>query len=87
MDQNKAQVLRGVGYKINPSCVLCVHAHFPHDNWGVCNLHIYNHQKHTGIRKLSIHKAGSCPNFKPGYEPLFAMQHYQEFFQFTTGGS
>ena len=64
MDANKRLKLADIGYQVQNICMLCKHSTFPLDDWGTCELHMYEHEKHTDtVRKLSIHKAGSCPQF------------------------
>lgn len=79
MDANKLKVLRALPYRINPCCALCQHGWFPKDDWGTCELHTYEHEKHTGPRRqLSIYKQGSCPKFeaKPHLEHLGAFREF-----------
>lgn len=65
MDANKLKVLREVKYRLQKCCGLCTHGWFPKDDWGTCEAHTYEHQKHTeGNRRLSIHKYGSCHLFE-----------------------
>lgn len=73
MDTNKLKVLRGLPYSIQKTCGLCTHGVFPNNDWGTCQLHTYDHLKHTGEdRKLSIVRYGSCPSFE-FHKPLEAM--------------
>ena len=62
MDQNKAQKLRDVSYRMVDTCQSCVYGNFSDGNlFGSCNLHTYRHLKHTGAeRPLSISKTGTC---------------------------
>lgn len=65
MDQNKAEVLRQIGYNVRPCCGLCRYAEVSDGGWGVCLKHKYKHLKHTGEeRYLSINIYGSCPFFE-----------------------
>lgn len=67
VDRNKFQVLQEVEYRVFPSCSMCKHSTFPQDDWGTCDLHEYDHDKHGDTRKLSIHKCGGCPRFERDY--------------------
>lgn len=65
MDANKLVVLRDINYKVQPHCGICVHADLSMDGWGYCNLHTYQHGKHSEhTSRLSIHRAGSCGSFE-----------------------
>lgn len=82
MDANKLQVLRDLPYVISPVCGLCVHGKFvtPNNDWGTCELHQYDHKKHTGpARQLSIVKYGSCPKFTPDATKTGPLAFFQEF--------
>lgn len=66
MDKNKLQKLIEVGYRIAPSCGMCVYARIdPGKDWGECRYHGYRHLKHltVGENCMSIHRAGSCRSF------------------------
>jgi len=82
VDQNKAQKLVDIGYRIRPACSLCVFSCFPQNDWGTCEQHTYDHLKHDGTHQLSIHKTGSCSEFQPDYVELNLLQHYRAFFKF-----
>jgi len=67
VDENKLQVLRNLPYKVLPCCGMCENAWWPNPktDWGTCDAHQYEHQKHTGGRRqLSIYRYGTCPKFK-----------------------
>ena len=65
MDANKLEVLRAIGYRIQPHCGICVHAELSADGWGTCEAHTYSHLKHSEARShLSIHSTGSCSSFE-----------------------
>lgn len=66
MDKNKLQVLRDVGYKIQPVCGLCKHGQFNFSNlFGACTIRTYKHLKHSAVAKdLSISRYGTCPEFE-----------------------
>ena len=83
MDLNKLKVLRELNYAINKVCSLCKHSNFhPNTNWGSCNLHEYEHLKHTGpARNLSIHKAGSCSSFEANEDELALLGAFEEFLE------
>ena len=81
MDAKKLDKLISIGYKINPCCGLCDHSYFPHNEWGVCLNHRYDHLKHDGIHNLSIHCTGLCEkDFVFKEKKLSGMNHYREFF-------
>jgi hypothetical protein len=64
VDENKLLMLRGMAYRIERVCGLCKNGWFPKDGWGTCEVHTYEHLKHTqGRRQLSIHRFGSCGAF------------------------
>lgn len=83
MDENKLKKLRSINYSINPSCGTCIHSYFTcESDWGTCSKHSYNHNKHTvKARSLSIHRAGSCPDFQMSNDKENSMSHYREFFK------
>lgn len=81
MDANKLKKLQDIDYAINPSCGTCVYSSFPNNDWGLCANHEYNHMKHDGIHKLSIHRLGSCPKYLISEKKTGDMQHYKEFFK------
>jgi len=65
MDKNKLQKLKDIKYHINPCCGLCKYSNLEVDGWGTCDLHTYNHEKHTlEKRSLSIFRFGQCSSFK-----------------------
>jgi hypothetical protein len=81
MDATKLEVLKGI-YSVQKVCGLCEHGSFPHDNWGTCSSHAYQHLKHTGAaRQLSVVKFGSCPAFKADETKVVALGAYREFFK------
>lgn len=64
MDKNKLNVLHAIDYTIKRTCATCNYAEFPNNNWGLCHLHRYQHEKHTGeLRDLSINKLGYCKSY------------------------
>lgn len=83
MDQNKLKVLHEIGYKINSSCLTCVHGQFkPSTSWGTCAAKQYDHLKHADSRRqLSIHILGVC---KDGFEadPI-KIANLDKFAEFT----
>ncbi len=81
MDANKLKKLQDIDYTIKPSCGLCVYASFPNNDWGLCAKHEYDHKKHDGMHKLSIHRLGSCSEFVRSTKRTQDMQHYNEFFK------
>jgi hypothetical protein len=80
-DSNKFQALRNANYRIPVNCGLCINGRIGVGClWGTCDLHDYDHQKHTGpARGVSIHIFGTCPYAKmdPVKEKAFAA--HQEF--------
>lgn len=85
MDGNKLQVLRGLPYRVLPTCGLCRHSDFPQGReWGTCRAHAYRHQKHTapsgeGLRQLSINRSGTCPSFSMDDEAFHMLEGFTEF--------
>lgn len=80
MDATKLKVLRDLDYKVQKTCGLCIHGVFPVNDWGTCQKHEYQHEKHTGgARKLSIVKYGSCKDFKEYDSSGATLGAYQEF--------
>ena len=81
MDANKLKKLREIGYKISPSCRICVHGRFPSTlgMWGTCMKFSYDHLKHSDQkRELSVNAFGSCEN---DFEIRdISLELYQEFF-------
>lgn len=65
MDANKLKVLKEIEYEVQECCGLCVHSDIrPTSLWGVCTIHEYTHEKHTGEpRDLSVHFVGRCDSF------------------------
>ena len=64
MDTNKLSVLQEVGYRIPETCATCEHSDLSADGWGYCNLHKYQHLKHTeDTSRLSVNKAGVCQSY------------------------
>lgn len=65
-DPNKLKRLKEADYSIVPTCGTCKYSKFYNRSldWGVCSLIIYQHQKHTKIREVSIHISGTCPKFE-----------------------
>lgn len=68
MDVNKLEALRGAGYRIPPTCGLCVHARLaPGQAYGTCRAIPYEHAKHSGPpREASIWRGGVCDKFESG---------------------
>jgi len=65
MDANKLTVLRDLNYTIKPSCETCAHSDLSKDGWGYCNVHTYQHLKHSEeVSRLSIHRSGSCARWE-----------------------
>lgn len=63
MDPTKLKVLREAGYKISPSCGICIHFRpgTSGDRWGTCAVHEYRHETHSGPpRKMSCNVLGRC---------------------------
>ena len=82
MDKNKLKVLQDIGYKIQSVCSLCVYATFPNNDWGTCNVHVYNHLKHTGpVRKLTINKLGFCSKFDIDFDRLAKLESFTELYK------
>lgn len=82
MDANKLKVLRDLDYKVQKTCGLCAHGVFPNNDWGTCQKHEYQHEKHTGdARKLSIVRYGSCAEFEQYDQSGATLGAYQEFLE------
>jgi hypothetical protein len=81
VDKNKLQVLRDIKYTIAVQCGLCKHARFAAtEDFGVCSIQTYEHQKHTGEpRLLSINRAGSCPKAEIDEDAKSALGPWSEF--------
>ncbi len=73
-DPNKIAVLKSIGYTLSLGCGECQHGRFaPGSNYGACQVNAYDHAKH-GPRKLSVHRAGRCPEFTPNAKKLADVQ-------------
>ncbi len=69
-DPNKLQVLREAGYTLALGCGECASGRFvPGASFGSCRAHVYTHAKH-GLRDLSVHRAGRCPQFQANEKKL-----------------
>lgn len=68
MDQNKANKLTEIGYKVRLTCGTCKHfLQRSDDDFGDCQTHEYVHRKHSGgVRKLSVVRYGSCDKWEEG---------------------
>lgn len=73
MDANKQKKLEEIKYAIKRCCGLCIYSKIePHQEWGTCDFHEYDHEKHTQSKRyLSINRFGSCDswNLNRGKEP------------------
>jgi hypothetical protein len=81
MDENKRQELKRIGFVVVKCCGRCSAGQFPHNEWGTCRIHVYQHLKHTGEhRNLSIHKFGYCQDFHNSSWPseLGAFEEFTE---------
>lgn len=80
MDKNKLRVLEEAGYKIQSTCSTCKHSSFPNNEWGTCELHLYNHLKHSDTtRQLSIHKTGYCKEYRVSETKLETLGTFRSF--------
>jgi hypothetical protein len=80
VDVNKLRVLQGLPYRISPVCGLCEYGSFPKDDWGSCDLHTYEHLKHSEAhRQVSIHKYGGCPSFKLDASKASLLGFFKQF--------
>ena len=81
MDENKRQKLLEIGYRIKPSCGLCLHGvFFIGTNWGTCGIYTYQHLKHNDeTRQLSINKFGHCHRFQISQIESGALDKFSEF--------
>ena len=78
MDENKLEILKRIGYKVNKTCGFCIHGTFWDSEWGTCKIHTYNHLKHTAkTRQLSITIFGSCS--KHEIDPDNMLGRFDEF--------
>ncbi|MFA6234655.1 MAG: hypothetical protein WC824_10795 [Bacteroidota bacterium] len=82
-DPAKFAKLREIGYTIPVNCGTCTHGHFvPPSEWGICDLHFYQHGKHTGPeRGISIHKEGHCPQAEALIAAAGKYGAHEEFFE------
>lgn len=84
MDENKRNKLTQINYKIKPCCGMCVHSSIPSSgHWGTCNIHQYDHLKHSGGNKssqrdLSIHAFGYCSDFKHNTSLDYTLHGFSE---------
>lgn len=80
MDQNKAEALRAMRYKVE-ACGMCEHADLnPLTDWGTCRRFTYEHGKHTGDRRpVSINRHGTCPDFTPRETAPVLLHGFVEF--------
>ncbi len=79
MDENKAAKLADIGYKIAPSCGLCVYGVFPNDDFGTCERFLYIHLKHQEPRELSINRYGSCGEYTPDATKVELLGRFGEY--------
>jgi hypothetical protein len=94
MDANKLRVLRGLPYRVLPTCGLCRHGEFPPPvgrEWGTCHAHSYRHLKHSTqsgetLRQLSINRSGTCPSFAVDRERLHLLEGFAEFLESAAVG-
>jgi len=64
-DANKIQKLSEIEYAIRQTCGTCEFGRFRENlDWGVCKKHDYVHLKHRVVKQLSVHRAGSCPDYE-----------------------
>lgn len=79
MDENKAQKLRDLNYRILRTCSNCKFGNFKgREEWSTCRKHYYRHKKHTeSVRDLSIHKSGYCTEHE--WSNGFDVGLYKEF--------
>lgn len=75
MDTNKLKVLREIDYSILSHCGICEHSDLsPGSTWGCCNVHTYQHLKHSeDTSRLSIHRTGSCNKFAQCVDKVTAL--------------
>jgi len=79
MDANKAKVLSEIDYAVQKCCGLCKYSHISLGGWGVCNLHKYKHNKHTGEeRQLSVNQFGYCDKFELDEEKASDLHFYSK---------
>jgi len=82
MDANKLKVLREINYAIHPSCETCKNSDLSKDGWGYCNVHTYQHRKHSeDTSRLSIHRSGSCNLWEPDENKIaiLGLHAFREF--------
>lgn len=81
MDANKLEKLKEIGFNLKPTCMLCVAGEFPNNDWGTCAINSYKHLKHTDeLRKMSIHKSGSCSRFLLDERKEEELESFKQFF-------
>jgi hypothetical protein len=85
MDANKLSKLRKIGYTIKECCGTCIHrTNFKGGYWSTCELHFYDHQKHTDVKRdLSIFIFGCCQNYKSAIDE-FDLRGFAEFIKEST---
>ena len=85
MDADKLRVLHEIQYGVSRVCGLCRFGWFPNNDWGTCEQHTYEHEKHVpGRRQLSIHKFGSCPRFELAEPRAHLLGAFQRFLPVLT---
>ena len=82
MDQNKADKMKELGYKLHPACVWCKHGDFvSYLSWGKCMKHNYRHLKHSeSERAMSVHALGICKDYEISARALADMGPYILFY-------
>jgi hypothetical protein len=71
VDANKLKKLQEVRYQIRKCCGTCKNASFPANDWSTCQIHKYQHLKHSvETRNLSINAYGHCDDFDWSQEYL-----------------
>lgn len=82
MDANKLSKLKEIDYHIPKTCGLCVHSSFSSlsGQWGECEKHTYDHQKHSESRRLlSIYRGGTCNSFEQSTYETEELNRFAEF--------
>ncbi len=79
MDVNKFKKLEEIGYIIKCVCGLCDQFRSGMHVWGTCKReeYKYTHLKHGNVRELSVHKFGSCKEFKESKTRINKLHAYR----------
>ena len=81
MDDNKVEVLKEIGFRINKCCGLCKYFAANRGNvFGDCIKYTYKHLKHTAESKsLSVSIFGGCDDWKPSDGRINNLHGFAQF--------